>query len=179
MSKIFQNLEPEHQEFIKQQKIFFVGTAMAQGRLNMSPKGMDSLRIINDNRVIWLNMTGSGNETATHVLRHPRMTIMFCAFEGKPLILRLYGEAKVYHSRDPQWEEYINNFPFVASARQVFDVDISMVQTSCGFGIPFMEFKGERGLMKDWALKKGPRGVKEYWEKKNITSLDGFETGIF
>jgi len=179
MSKIFQSLEAEHREFIEKQKLFFVGTAMAEGYLNISPKGMDSLRVINSNRVIWLNMTGSGNETATHVPRQPRMTIMFCAFEGKPLILRLYGEAKVYHTRDPQWKEYIDSFPFVASARQVFDVDITKVQTSCGFGIPLMEFKGDRGLMQDWALKKGPQGVKEYWEKKNMTSLDGFDTGIF
>lgn len=176
---MFQSLEPEHQEFIKNQKLFFVGTAMAEGPLNISPKGMDSLCIVNTNQVIWLNLTGSGNETATHVQHQPRMTLMFCAFEGKPLILRLYGQAKVYHPRDPQWARYIHSFPIVAGARQLFDMEINSVQTSCGFGVPLMKYEGDRGLLPDWALKKGPEGVKEYWKKKNITSLDGHDTGIF
>ncbi len=179
MSKVFQSIEEEHQEFIKDQKLFFVGTAMAEGRLNISPKGMDSFHVVDANRVLWLNMTGSGNESATHIQSQPRMTIMFCAFEGKPLILRLYGTATTYHPRDPQWAELVRTFPNAKGARQVFDVVIDMVQTSCGFGIPIMKYEEERTLLPDWAIKKGDEGIREYWENKNVTSLDGHDTGIF
>ncbi len=179
MGKKAEQVSLETIAFIEKQKIFFVGTAMSSGTVNVSPKGMDSFRIINPNRVMWLNVTGSGNETATHLQENDRMTIMFCAFEGKPLILRLYGKAKVYHPRDKEWAEYINLFPILGGARQIFDISVETVQNSCGMAVPFMEFKEERTELNDWANKQGEEGVKEYWEKKNMLSFDGHPTRIF
>lgn len=160
-------------EFIKNQKMFFVATAMDEGSVNLSPKGLDSLRVINSQRVIWLNLTGSGNETAIHLEHKNRITLMFCAFEGDPLILRLYGTAKVYSYKSPEWEEHIGLFPEIAGGRQLVDVHIEKVQTSCGMGIPIMEYQHQRQELVDWAQKQGESGLKKYWEKKNTVSLDG------
>jgi len=179
MGKKLPQLTQALQDFIKQQKIFFVGTAAAIGRVNISPKGMDTFYVLNDQEVLWLNLTGSGNETAAHVLEDSRMTIMFCSFEKNPLILRLYGEAEVFHERDQAFSEYINYFEETAGSRQIFKLNIDLVQTSCGFGVPFMDYKGERETLKVWAEQKGESGIKEYWTDKNQTSLDGLETGIF
>ena len=179
MGKKLPQLTQALQDFIKQQKIFFVGTAAAKGRVNISPKGMDTFYVLNDQEVLWLNLTGSGNETAAHMLEDSRMTIMFCSFEKNPLILRLYGEAEVFHERDHAFSEYINYFEETAGSRQIFKLNIDLVQTSCGFGVPFMDYKGERETLKVWAEQKGESGIKEYWTDKNQTSLDGLETGIF
>ena len=164
--------------FIKQQKIFFVGTATANSRINLSPKGMDSLRILSQNRVAWLNLTGSGNETSAHVQIHPRMTLMFCAFEGTPLILRLYGTARVIHKHDAEWADLFPLFAPLPGARQIFDLTIELVQTSCGMGVPLYAYDGDRELLNDWASKLGDRGVRTYWEEKNQTSLDDISTNI-
>jgi Pyridoxamine 5'-phosphate oxidase len=179
MGKRIPQLNPDLREFIQAQKIFFVGTARSTGTVNISPKGMDSLRVLDDNRVLWLNATGSGNETATHLLENTRMTIMFCAFEGKPLILRLYGQAKVYHQHDEEWAQYLPHFPETPGARQIFDLTIELVQTSCGFAVPFMDYQQDRDILSNWAAKQGKDGIKEYWQEKNTTSLDGHPTGIF
>lgn len=179
MAKLFDALSDELTSFINNQKIFFVGTAMAEGTINVSPKGMDTLHVLDHNRLIWLNLTGSGNETATHILDNNRMTIMFCSFEKNPLILRLYGKAKVYHKYDKEFNGLLQYFNMRAGARQVFELSIDTVQTSCGFAVPLMEFKGERPTLKKWAEKKGDEGIREYWEEKNTTSLDGHKTHIF
>ena len=178
MAKKFEALTPRHIEFIKAQKIFFVATAAEDGLINLSPKGLDSLRVLDDNRVIWLNLTGSGNETAAHLKKVNRMTIMFCAFDGKPSILRLYGTVNVYHRRDAEWNNYIELFPPQLGARQLMEVNIDMVQTSCGYAVPLMEFKEDRTVLDDWAAHKGEEGIKEYWKEKNTASLDGFPTDI-
>lgn len=178
MSHQFQNISPELQQFIQNQKIFFVGTAMSEGRVNVSPKGMDSLRILDANRLVWLNLTGSGNETAAHLLESNRMTIMFCAFEGKPLILRLYGVAKMFHERDEAFHQYIGLFPKMLGARQIVEMEIDLVQTSCGYGVPLMDFKEERTILQTWAEKKGKTGIADYWEEKNQVSIDGYPTKI-
>ncbi len=173
MGKQFKQLSSEFEAFISQQKMFFVGSATADSKVNISPKGMDSLRVLSPNRVVWLNVTGSGNETAAHIQEHPRMTVMFCAFEGRPLILRLYGQAKVVHHNDPEWAELYSQFEPLAGARQIFDLNIEMVQGSCGMSVPFFDYQGERDALKQWAEKKGPEGVAAYWEKNNQVSLDG------
>lgn len=178
MAEQFPELDPKHIEFIQNQHLFFVGTAGAEGRVNVSPKGMDTFRVVDENRVIWLNLTGSGNETAAHVLENSRMTIMFCSFDRQPLILRLYGEAKTIHSRDPEWAELVGQFPKNAGARQVFDMKVEMVQTSCGYAVPFYEMTGERPTLKKWADNKGQEGVEAYWQEKNQQSIDGKATGI-
>jgi len=164
--------------FIEEQKIFFVGTAAADGRVNISPKGMDSLKVSGSNRVVWLNVTGSGNETSAHVQENSRMTLMFAAFEGKPVILRLYGDAKIIHKADPEWEELYAMFDPLPGARQIFDLSIDLVQTSCGMAVPFFDYVDEREQLNDWASKKGDQGVREYWNDKNQISLDGKPTHI-
>ena len=179
MGKKLEHITEDLQNFIKSQKIFFVGTAMSKGRVNISPKGMDTFRILGPNKIVWLNLTGSGNETATHLQENNRMTIMFCAFEGKPLILRLYGNAKIFHERDSSYNEYIELFPPIAGSRQVIEMEVDLVQTSCGFAVPFMDFKEERTQLKSWAEKQGKENIKSYWKEKNTISLDGYETGIF
>jgi hypothetical protein len=136
MGKRFSELNDQHIRFIDRQKMFFVGTAAAESRVNVSPKGMDSLRVLGNNRVVWLNVTGSGNESSAHVQQNPRMTIMFCAFEGLPLILRLYGTARVIHPRDAEWAELYALFPPLPGARQIFDLSVDLVQTSCGQAVP-------------------------------------------
>ena len=178
MGKCYQELSPKLQGFAKKQKLFFVGTAAPEGTVNISPKGMDCLRFIDSKQLSWLNLTGSGNETAAHLIESPRMTLMFCAFDGKPLILRIYGNARVLHPRDEKWSSWISQFPAMPGARQIFLMDINMVQTSCGTGVPLFEYKGDRNLMIDWAEKEGEDGIKEFWEECNQTSIDGKPTRI-
>lgn len=178
MGQRYNELSEKHIHFIAEQKLFFVGTATAGSRVNISPKGMDSLRVLSPTRLIWLNVTGSGNETAAHVQVDPRMTVMFCAFEGKPLILRLYGTAKVVHTADPEWHALFGHFAALPGARQIFDVSVELVQSSCGMAVPYFSYAGERELLSDWAVKKGEQGIKAYWEDKNQTSIDGIATNI-
>lgn len=178
MGKKFDTIQPEQQTFIEDQKIFFVATAASEGRVNLSPKGTDSFRVIDENKVVWLNLTGSGNETAAHMLKDNRMTIMFCAFEGKPMILRLYGKAKVFHKRDAGFASYFNLFPPNVGARQIFEVEVDLVQTSCGFAVPYMDFKEERTTLNEWSNKQGEKRIKDYWQNKNTQSIDGFDTNI-
>ncbi|MCL1127911.1 pyridoxamine 5'-phosphate oxidase family protein [Shewanella surugensis] len=178
MGKQFNALQPQHMDFIKQQKIFFVGTAASSGRVNISPKGGDSFRIINENQVIWQNLTGSGNETAAHIYHLSRMTLMFCAFEGNPLILRLYGEATAIHKADKQWQEYIDLFPLSVGTRQFYHLTIDMVQTSCGMSVPFFDYLDDRDQLTNWAEARGPEGIHDYWKNRNQHSIDNMETHI-
>lgn len=179
MGQRFSELSDHHIRFIAAQKIFFVGTATADSRVNVSPKGMDSLRVLGGSRVAWLNVTGSGNETSAHVQRDPRMTLMFCAFEGQPLILRLYGQAKAIHPTDPAWGELFPLFKPLPGARQIFDLTVDLVQTSCGMGVPNYTYAGDRESLNDWARNKGEEGLQRYREEKNQVSLDGIPTNIF
>jgi Pyridoxamine 5'-phosphate oxidase len=165
-------------EFIAAQHMFFVATAARDGRVNVSPKGLDALRVLGPHRVVWLNGTGSGNETAAHLLDVNRMTLMFCSFERQPLILRLYGTATEIQPDQPQWEECIGLFPPMPGARQAFDVKVDLVQTSCGYGVPFMQYVDERPLMAQWAEKKGPGGIEAYHREENLASIDGLPTGL-
>ena len=178
MAKRFSELSDEHIAFIQNQKVYFVATAAKMGRINLSPKGMDSLRVLGNNKIAWLNLTGSGNETATHIQQQPRMTVMFCAFEGKPDIIRLYGEASVLHTGDSQWSKYMELFPPATGARQIFILDIDLVQSSCGFSVPLLSYEGDREILTNWTDKKGSEGVRDYWEERNQISLDGHNTNI-
>ncbi len=178
MGKRYSEISEDIKEFIAWQKLFFVGTATEGSRVNISPKGMDSLRVLDSNRVIWLNVTGSGNETAAHLQTHPRMTIMFAAFEGAPMILRLYGNARAIHCGDPEWSDLYSHFAITLGARQIFDLQVDLVQTSCGMAVPFFDYVDEREQLKNWAINKGEAGIKDYWKEKNQLSLDGKPTGI-
>ena len=162
-----------HRAFIGRQKIFFTATAAPGGRVNVSPKGMDSLRVLAPGRVVWLSVTGSGNETAAHLAESDRMTLMFCSFEAEPLILRLYGQARAIHPADAEWPRLIALFSPLPGARQLFDLHVDLVQTSCGMAVPFFDYRGERGALNAWAEKKGPEGIRAYQEEKNRVSLDG------
>lgn len=166
--------------FIEDQPVFFVATAGAEGRVNVSPKGMDSLRIVSDQKIVWLSMTGSGNETAAHMLQDPRMTLMFCAFKGDALILRTYGTARVIHPGDASWDEQYALFGDFAGARNIFVLDIDLVTTSCGSGVPEMSLVRSRGEteLEPLFADMGPDKVEAYWRKKNMESLDGAPTGI-
>jgi hypothetical protein len=178
MAQQYESLSEKLMTFIENQKIFFVGTAIAEGRVNVSPKGMNSLRVLDKNRVIWLNVTGSGNETAAHVQDNPRMTIMFAAFEGSPMILRLYGAARAVHRRDADWSELYAQFDPEPGARQIFDLSVDLVQTSCGMAVPLYEYQEDRQQLSLWAQKKGEAGIEEYWQEKNQLSIDGQPTHI-
>ncbi|RKT37991.1 pyridoxamine 5'-phosphate oxidase family protein [Thiocapsa rosea] len=178
MGRKFDELSERHIRFIAEQKIFFVATATKDSRINLSPKGMDALRVVDVGRVLWLNLTGSGNETSAHVQRDPRMTLMFCAFEDPPMILRVYGAARVVHPGDPDWADLLSLFKPLPGARQIFDLAVHLVQTSCGMGVPYFAYRGDREQLVDWAVKKGDEGVRDYWEQKNQVSIDGIPTRI-
>jgi len=167
--------------FSAKQPLFFVATSAPEGRVNLSPKGLDSLKILDDTRIIWLSVSGSGNETAAHVLQHPRMTLMFCAFQGDALILRVYGDATVIYPRHDDWATYVAHFPDYPGARNIFVLEIDMVTTSCGTGVPVMTPEADRAETEllPWYDDLGADGVRAFWDKKNIESLDGFATGIF
>ena len=176
MGKTYDRITDKHADFIIRQQLFFVATATADSRVNLSPKGLDSLRIINPKQVVWLNLTGSGNETASHLLEDGRMTLMFCAFEGDPKILRLYGRATSHNEGSETWEAHIGRFPRLPGARQIIVMDVEQVGSSCGFGMPFFEYLGQRELLPDWAEKKGEKGVRDYWRDRNGRSIDGKPT---
>jgi len=178
LAKQFPEIPDTLKGFIERQHIFFVGTAAVDGRVNVSPKGSDSLRVMGRNRVVWLNRTGSGNETAAHMLASNRITIMFCSFERTPMILRLYGRGRLIHPGDDEWEDLLGLFPSVTGARQIFDIDIDLVQTSCGYQVPFFNYQGERDTLDKWAENKGQAGIERYWQEKNRQSIDGKPTDI-
>ncbi len=167
--------------FINAQPMFFVATAAAEGRVNVSPKGMDSLRVLEERRIVWLNLTGSGNETAAHVAASKRMTLMFMSIDANPLILRVYGIARAVHPRDPEWDELIALFPAMGGSRQIFDMSIDKTASSCGSGVPVMTvdaIRGETELEPYYAAMTNNE-LHDYWERKNTTSIDGTPTGIF
>jgi hypothetical protein len=178
MAQRFTKLEKKYIGFFEKQHLFFIATTGTEGTVNVSPKGMDTLRVVDSNTVVWLNHTGSGNETSVHIQENGRMTIMFCSFDKKPLILRLYGEAKVVHRHDAKWGEYGKIFDDYVGVRQYFEMNISLVQTSCGFAVPFYEYKGERDTLIKWADGLGRDGIEDYWKNKNQISLDGKQTNI-
>ena len=178
MAKQFPALTDGQQKFITEQHIFFTGSAAQDGRVNISPKGMDSLRILGPNRIIWLNLTGSGNETAGHLLDTPRVTLMWCSFSKRPMILRTYGTARAVHATDPDWDEMTAHFPPNHAARQVFDLDIDLVQTSCGYAVPFMEFTGDRDTLAHWADGKSEDDIRTYWKTRNTRTIDDKPTGV-
>lgn len=180
MGKLFSEILPVHEEFIKKQKIFFVGSAPldVEGHVNISPKGHDVLRILSSTEVAYLDLTGSGNETSAHMDENGRITILFMAYEGSPMILRLYGKGEVILSGTPRWEELIGHFDLIPGARQIIYAKLHAVKTSCGFSVPFYQYEGERDTLKQWAVKKGEEGLKTYHQEKNTISMDGLLTPI-
>lgn len=178
MARFYEKLTPELREFIAQQHLFFVASAAREGRINLSPKGMNTFRILSDDRVGYLDLTGSGNETAGHILHDGRLTIMFCSFDEKPLILRLYGRGEVVGQSGGAWSGLIGNFDEMPGQRQIILLQIESLQTSCGFGVPMYQLVEDRSTLVQSCEKKGPEGVRKYWADKNSRTIDGLETGI-
>ncbi len=178
MATQYEALNEALTSFIQDQHIFFCATAGSSGRVNVSPKGMDSLRVMGPNRIVWRNLTGSGNETAGHLAQINRMTLMWCGFETKPMILRAYGSARTLHPRDEDFAGLNALFDASEGARQIYDVSVDLVQTSCGYAVPFMDYKGEQDVLRHWADEKGPEGIADYWRTRNQHTIDGDPTHI-
>jgi hypothetical protein len=181
VAKQFPRIEPLHREFIQRQRIFFTASAAVDGRVNVSPRGTDALRVLGDNSVAYLDLTGSGNETAAHLRTTGRLTIMLCSFEGPPMILRLYGRGRVLRRGNPEYtqllaSEFGNSEPL--GVRQIITLDVDLVQTSCGYGVPLFDHRGERDTLSRWAEAKGREGVEKYQREKNVRSIDGLPTGL-
>ena len=173
MAKRYSEINDKLRNFLQQQHMFFVATAAPEGRINLSPKGMDSLRVVGPNKVVWLNLTGSGNETAAHLQESDRMTIMFCAFEGKPMILKLYGQTRPIYPGQDGWDSTIDLFPSYVGVRQIIEMDVDLVLTSCGMAVPLYDYVEDRDLLVKSAEKKGEAGLKAYRDKVNRVSLAG------
>lgn len=175
MAKVFDRITEELQQFIAAQQIFFVATAplSSTGHINLSPKGLNSLRILSPNRVAYLDLTGSGNETSAHLQENGRMTFLFCAFQGPPLILRLYGSGQTILPDSSNWHPLATLFEPIPGVRQIIVAEIDRVQTSCGTGVPLFDYAGQRDELVKWAAKKGEAGLQAYWQQKNLTSIDG------
>jgi hypothetical protein len=178
VARFFEKLTPELREFMGKQHLFFVASAAREGRVNLSPKGMDTFRILADDRVGYLDLTGSGNETAGHILHDGRLTVMFCSFGQKPLILRLYGHGQVVGPNDATWADLISNFSPMPGQRQIILLHIESVQTSCGYGMPMYQLVEDRQTLIQWSENKGPESLQKYRAEKNGRTIDGLQTGI-
>lgn len=174
----FPGLDANFRRFIGEQKVFFVATAPREGRVNVSPKGLDTLIVIDEHTLAYLDLTGSGNETAAHIEDNGRLTVMFCSFDEKPLILRVYGTGEVVHPRDPHWPEWCARFAERAGTRQVIVLHVESVQTSCGWAVPRYELIGERATLEERTRARGPDSVAEHWRRNNQTSIDGLPTRL-
>jgi hypothetical protein len=180
MGQQFAAIGDQHRAFIEQQKIFFVASAAAKGRVNVSPKGMACLRVLGPNEVAYLDCTGSGSETRAHLLASAdkRLTIMFCAFDGSPMILRLYGQGRSMMRGTPDYAAMLHHFEEMPGARQIVALAVDLVQTSCGMGVPLFDYKENReNLVRHW-IRQGADNLRKYWSVKNTKSIDGLPTGF-
>jgi hypothetical protein len=181
MGKVTDTILEHHKEFIAHQKMFFVATAplSAEGHVNLSPKGKDSFEVLSPNSVAYMDLVGSGNETSAHILENNRITFMFCAYDGPPNILRLYGKGRTVLPGDAEWLELSKHFNIQLGTRQIIVADIHRVQTSCGYSVPLYDYTGEREIADVWAEKKGKEGLEIYKQEKNRESIDGLPTALF
>ena len=179
MSNWYKGITPELKQFISAQKVFFVATAPTEGRINLSPKGMDTFRVISPKRVIYLDITGSGNETAAHLVDNGRITIMFCSFDKTAQIARLYGHGRPIHQHDAKWSEYLAIFPPEPGIRQIMEIDVESAMTSCGYGVPWMENLQERDTLRKYWERRDQQALSDYQHKENERSIDGLPTGLF
>lgn len=173
MARFYDQITPELRAFIERQLVFFTASAAAEGRINLSPKGADTLRVLDERTIAYLDLTGSGNETAAHLKHDGRLTIMLCSFDQKPMILRLYGRGRVVLERDDGWESLRGHFAQLPGTRQIVVLDVESLQTSCGFGVPIAAEMTERPKMREWCEAKGEEGLAEYRRRNNAVSIDG------
>ena len=181
MGKIYAAISAELAAWIQQQKLFFVATSplSAAGHINCSPKGLDSLRILDDHTVAYVDLTGSGAETAAHVNENGRIVLMFCSFEGPPKIARLHGHAEVIVQGMPAWSELGAKLPMQPSARAIVLVHVTRVSDSCGYAVPKMQFVAERDVLERWVQRQGLENLPGYRRDKNAASIDGLPTAQF
>lgn len=173
MANFFDRLSPELSQWLSAQPVFFVASTHAQGRINLSPKGGDSLRCLDERRVAYLDLTGSGNETAAHIQHDGRLTLMACSFDRSPRILRLYGRGEVVRPDDAQWASLAADFPDYTGSRQIIVLHIESAQTSCGYGVPMATEMQPRQTLVEWGEQKGREAVLEYQRTRNAVSIDG------
>jgi hypothetical protein len=173
--KLLEGIDEKLAEFIRQQHVFFVATAplSPEGHVNVSPKGGDCFRVLGEHEVVYLDYTGSGAETIAHLRENGRIVVMFCAFEGKPDIVRLHGQGTFVTLEDPAFEELAALFPNHPGARAVIRIQVDRVSTSCGFGVPLLDFRADRDVLLKYCENKGPEGLAEYRKVKNAKSIDG------
>lgn len=175
MGRSFAALTPALTDFVTAQHVFFVASAplSGDGHVNLSPKGADTFRVLDDRTVAYLDLTGSGAETIAHLRENGRITLLFSAFEGAPQLVRLFGRGEAVVAGDERFEELVARFPSIPGTRAVILVDVERVGTSCGFGVPVYDYVEDRTRLQDWATGKGPEGLAEYQATKNRTSIDG------
>ena len=174
MGRVLNAISDELATFIAAQRVFFVATAPSEGgHVNVSPKGLDTFTVLDPNTVAYLDLTGSGVETIAHLRENGRITIMFCAFDGKPNIVRLYGRGEVLPTGEPDADALRPRFGSYPGARSVIRVRVDRVSTSCGYGVPRLRYEGERDQLTTWADRRGPEGLVEYRDEKNAVSIDG------
>jgi hypothetical protein len=174
VGKAYEALDDALIEWIGQQHVFFVASAPNDGgHVNLSPKGHDSLRVLGPTEVAYLDLTGSGAETVAHLRENGRITIMFCAFSGPPQIVRLFGQGTAHPVGSERFASLAPHFELLPGARSIITVAIDRVQTSCGYSIPFMDYREERPTLQQWATRKGDDGLVAYWAEKNARSIDG------
>ena len=172
MADFFDALNDKHIAFIERQPIFFVATAAAEARVNLSPKGMDSFRVLSPDRVAYLDVQGSGNETNAHLIADGRITIMFCAFDNPALILRLYGRGRPVLPQDADWSDHARHFELLPGTRQIFAIHVDQVQTSCGWGVPYMTLERERDTLSKYHRQHG-EDVRQAKYAVRLKSIDG------
>jgi hypothetical protein len=181
MAQEYEALTDHHRQFIARQRMFFTASAAPGAHANISPRATDWLRVLSDRAVAYLDRTGSGNETAAHALHGGHMTVMLCAVDGPPLILRLYGRGRVIVRGSAEYQELLgSSFGGLepSGARQIVRLDTERVKTSCGYGVPLFEYAGERDQIERWNESKGEEGLVAYRQQKNLVSIDGLPTGF-
>ena len=178
MGTQYDALSDAHIKLIGKQHLFFCATAAPTGLVNVSPKGMDSLRVLSPNRILWRNFTGSGNETAGHLAQVNRMTLMWCGFESQTMIMRAYGTARTLHQRDTDWDAMNDLFPAQRGVRQIYDMSVNILQTSCGYAVPFYEFAGQRETLERWTEDRDDATLRTYHQERNTQTIDGLPTYV-
>jgi Pyridoxamine 5'-phosphate oxidase len=175
MADVFERIDAQLRGWIERQHVFFVATAPRadNGLINCSPKGLDSLRVLDERTIAYLDLTGSGVETIAHLKENGRIILMLCAFDGPPRIVRLQGRGRVIHPGDTEFDALLAKFPRQLGVRSVIRIDVTRMSDSCGYAVPRMDFVEERVALTKWAQKKGPDGVVEYQRNTNAQSLDG------
>ena len=175
MAKTYDLIDTRLADFMGRQHVFFVGTAPAgsDGHVNVSPKGLDTFAILGPTTVAYLDLTGSGIETVAHLRENGRITMMFCAFEGAPKILRLYGRGEVIEAGEPEFEELRALFPPQEGTRSVIRVELTRIADSCGYAVPTMSYDSDRDVLAKWTRKQGPEGIVAYRAETNGRSIDG------